>query len=176
MLIGIYGGHYPDIYDKIDRTKSLLFNIKVYSAADCYTVPQVCQLAVRRIKHAVDAFDFDDMFGNEPRLLDVFIKEVYKRTPPTDKLLRALLTHWVTENRHSISKLASIEPWIKEIPEFACDMAMASTRQLSRFEKHTCEYCDMMWATYIGDAGESVAPAVGCPDRNRHIGEVLGRI
>ncbi|KAI0545865.1 BTB/POZ domain-containing protein [Xylaria curta] len=108
-------------YNGPDNVSTLLFDAKVYSAADRYLIP-------RLQAHAKDKFkaEIDDIWKATelPADLAVVIQEVYSSTPSTDRGLRDLVVSSCHGRLAAISKYQEFRTVLDETFGFAGDLVI----------------------------------------------------
>ncbi|KAI1127660.1 BTB/POZ protein [Nemania abortiva] len=108
-------------YNGPDHVSALLFDAKVYSAADRYLMPHLKDHAKGKFNAAIDVkWNTAEHLGD----LESVIKEVYSSTPHTDRGLRDLVVSSCHGRLATISKHESFRTILDETFGFAGDLVL----------------------------------------------------
>ncbi|PVH90219.1 hypothetical protein DM02DRAFT_548234, partial [Periconia macrospinosa] len=136
---------YTHDYNAIGEGSSspMLFNIKVYSLADKYDVPELKSLAENKFKDAVEnCWDMDDF--------PYAIIQAYRATPFTDRGLRDVLVHAACKRIQSLLLKQGFCNVLDETVGFASDMNQKKPEPPKQKE-YRCPNC--------GNQGQGIAPS-----------------
>lgn len=115
MLHFLYRCDYDSSGNDQRPVSPMLFNIKVYTAADKYDIPPLKSCARKKFDKVVDTcWDMDD-FAHAITL-------IYSSTPPTDRGLRDIVVDVAHEHLKELLKKDKFFRVLEETPGFAADI------------------------------------------------------
>ncbi|KAG5292974.1 BTB/POZ domain-containing protein [Histoplasma ohiense] len=138
MLRFMYGLDYDS--SSQGRTSPMLFDSKVYVAADYYGIPELKEKAKAKFEVAVHAcWDMDDF--------PITIVEVYSRTLRMDRNLRNILANTAKDHFKLLLKKDEFLCTFEQCGHFAVDVAqlLASNYSSINGTKYRCPSCATEW-------------------------------
>ncbi|KAI1264943.1 BTB/POZ protein [Xylariaceae sp. FL1019] len=112
-------------YTRPDDISAMLFDAKVYSAADMFLIPHLKEHSKQKFKTTMDSQWSKAGFPGD---LACVIKQVYCTTPETDRGLRDLVVACCCNNLRTFAANEGFRPILDDIIGFAADLVVYHTK------------------------------------------------
>jgi hypothetical protein len=134
----------------------MVFNAKMYSAADFYDIRHLKTLATQKFKIATE-----NNWNNTPSLFAKAIAIVYDTTPESERALRDIVFEVTRKNLGELLDCSEFRDMLTDHGQFGLEIIQVSPLQCNGYECNHCQF------KFIGDAVTMNLQNIHCPKCGR---------